>query len=284
MAQPIVLTADSACDLGAELLERYHVQLFPYTVTLDGKDYQDGVDLDPDTIYEVYREKKILPKTAAINVNAYLEFFKQFTDQGAQVIHINLGSGLSSACHNAQLAAAELDGVFVIDSCNLSTGAGLVVIETAERIAAGLPAEQIVEEVRAIVPKVRASFIIDSLEFLYRGGRCSALSLLGANLLKFKPCIEVNPADGTMDVGKKYRGSLDKCLTEYVTEKLEGRTDIRRNRIFITHAGIAQEREDMVKELVQSLGDWDEVLVTRAGCTISAHCGYNTLGVLFIVE
>ena len=284
MSNPIILSADSTCDLGDELRARYNVQYYPFHVILDGETYADGVDLMPDQIYEVYREKKILPKTAAINTAEYVEYFKQWTDQGYEVIHLTLGSGLSATYNNCRLAAQELPGVYAIDSRNLSTGSGLLVIEAAERIAAGMPAAQIAEEVQALTSHSQASFLIDPLEFLYTGGRCSALAMLGANMLQLKPCIEVDNASGSMNVGKKYRGSLEKALSQYVQDKLQGRTDIRNERIFITHSGISQERIDLVKKLVKQYGDFQEIFVTRAGCTISSHCGPNTLGVLFMTK
>lgn len=284
MSSHIILSADSTCDLGDELRARYNVQYYPFHVILDGETYADGVDLMPDQIYEVYREKKILPKTAAINTAEYVEYFKQWTDQGYEVIHFTLGSGLSATYNNCRLAAQELPGVYAIDSRNLSTGSGLLVIEAAERIAAGMPAAQIAEEVQALASHSQASFIIDTLEFLYKGGRCSALAMLGANMLQLKPCIEVDNSSGAMNVGKKYRGSLEKALSQYVKDKLEGRTDIRSDRIFITHSGISQERIDLVKKLVKQYGDFKEIFVTRAGCTISSHCGPNTLGVLFMTK
>ena len=200
------------------------------------------------------------------------------------MIHLTLGSGLSATYNNCRLAAQELPGVYAIDSCNLSTGSGLLVLEAADRIAAGMPAAQRAQEVRELTSHAQASFVIDTLEFLYKGGRCSALAMLGANMLQLKPCIEVNNADGSMGVGKKSRGSLDKARAQYVKDRLEGRTDIRNERIFITHSGISQERIDLVKKLVQQYGDFKEIFVTRAGCTISSHCGPNTLGVLFMTK
>ena len=284
MSKKTVLCADSSCDLGDELRERYHVQYFPFHVILDGQTYSDGVDLVPDEIYRVYREKNILPKTAAINTAEYMEFFKQFTDQGYEVVHLTLGSGLSATYNNCRLAAAEMPGVYAVDSRSLSTGSGLAVLEAADRIAAGMPAEQVAREVQELTARCHASFVIDTLEFLYKGGRCSALAMLGANLLQLKPCIEVNPADGSMNVGKKYRGSLDKALSQYVRDKLEGCADLKTDRVFITHSGISQERIDMVRDLVKQYADFKEIYVTRAGCTISSHCGPNTLGVLFMTN
>lgn len=284
MAKPIVLCADSTCDLSQDLIERYNVHILPLHVNLDGNTYADGVDMTPDEIYDVYRQKKILPTTAATNTVEYEEFVAPFIEAGNDVIYVNLGSGISVTHNNCRMAAEETPGLYVIDSGNLSTGMGHVVIAAAERIAAGMPVEQIVEEVRAFTKKVEASFVLDTLEFLHKGGRCSALAMLGANVLKLKPCIEVNNEDSTMSVGKKYRGTLDKVLAEYVKDRLEGRDDIRTDRIFITHSGISEERIQLVRDAVAQYKQFDEVLVTRAGCTVSAHCGPNTLGILFVCK
>ncbi len=284
MAKPVVLCADSTCDLGDELCRQYDVHYYPLHVILEGHQYGDGVDLQPDDIYAAYRERKVLPKTAAINAAEYMEFFRPFLEQGCEVVHITLGSGLSASYQNCCLAAEQLEGVYVIDSRNLSTGSGLVVLEAAKRISAGMPAAQIAEEVQALTGRCHASFVIDTLEFLYKGGRCSALAMLGANMLQLKPCIEVDNRSGAMGVGKKYRGSLDKALAQYVRDKLEGREDIDPERVFITHSGISDERIAAVRQLVEQYGHFQQIHITRAGCTISSHCGPNTLGVLFMTR
>ena len=282
MAKPIVLCADSTCDLSPELIEKYHVHIKPLHIILEGESHDDGVDITPDQIYDIYREKNILPTTSAVNVEEYKEMARPFIEAGNDVIHINLGSGISTSYNSCRIAAEETPGLYAIDSGNLSTGMGLVVIAAAERIAAGMPVEQIVSEVQEFTKHVEASFVIDTLEFLHKGGRCSTLAMLGANLLKLKPCIEVNNADSSMTVGKKYRGSLDKALQEYVKDRLEGRTNIRTNRIFITHSGISDERVELVKNAIRQYQNFDEIIVTRAGCTITSHCGPNTLGILFV--
>ncbi len=284
MSKKVLLTADSTCDLSAEIKERFHVIINPLHIVLEEKTYDDGVNLAPDDIYRTYEEKKVLPKTAAVNAVEFTDFFTPYLEQGYEIVHINLGSGLSVTHTNCRMAAAELEGVYVVDSCNLSTGSGLLVLEAAERIAAGMSAEQVAREVQELASKVSASFVLDTLEFLHKGGRCSALAMMGANLLQLKPCIEVDNTSGKMGVGKKYRGSLDKCLQQYVQDKLDGRTDIRTNRVFITHSGISEERIAMVKAEVEKYQAFDEILITRAGCTISSHCGPNTLGVLFMTK
>ena len=283
--QKIILSADSTCDIGEELKQRYQVNFFPYHILLDGKEYTDGVDITPDDLYRAWWEKKILPKTAAISPAEYYKYFEKWVKEGYQVIHFNLGSALSSSHQNCKLAAEKLGNVFVIDSQNLSTGTGLLVIEAAERIEKGMPAEQIVQEVEALIPYSHASFVLDTLEFMHAGGRCSAVVKLGANMLNLKPCIQVdNQAGGAMGVGKKYRGKLDKALVKYTRDQLEGRKDLKLDRVFITHSGISEERIDRIKREVEQLADFKEIFITQASCTISCHCGPNTLGVLFMTK
>ncbi len=284
MAKNIVLCADSTCDLGPALIEKYGVHIYPLHVLVDGEPHRDGVDITPDDIYATYETKGVLPKTAAVAPAEYIDFFKPFIDAGNEVIHISLGSALSSSHNNCRLASLEMDGVYAVDSRNLSTGSGLLVIEAAERIAKGMAAADIVEELNEIAGRVSASFVINDLEFLHKGGRCSALAMFGANVLKLKPSIKVDNANGSMGVDKKYRGTLEKALADYVADQLKDRTDIDTRRIFITHSGISEERIALVKELVEQYGNFDEILITRAGCTISSHCGPNTLGVLYITK
>jgi DegV family protein with EDD domain len=285
MGKRIILSADSACDIGEELKKRYDVTFYPYHIILDDKEYSDGIDIHPDDIYEAFRQKGILPRTAAINVSEYYDYFRQWTDEGYEVIHVSLGSALSASFQYCRAAASELEGVYPIDSCSLSSGIGHLVIEAGERIARGMSAADITAEVTALVPKVHASFILDTLEFMRAGGRCSAVAALGANLLKLKPCIEVDNSSGAMGVGKIYRGSLDKVLVQYVEEKLAKYGDsIKKDRAFITHSGISEERIRLVRDVVESHDIFGEIHVTRASCTISSHCGPNTLGVLFMTK
>ncbi len=284
MSKKVILCADSTCDLSPELIEKYNVHIYPLHVLVGEQSYSDGVDITPDDIYATYHEKGILPKTAAVNTAEYIDFCKPFIDEGNEVIYISLGSALSSSHNNCRIASTELPGMYAIDSRNLSTGSGLLVLEAADRIEKGMSAAEIADELNEIAGRVSASFVIDTLEFLHKGGRCSALAMLGANMLRLKPSIKVDNADGSMGVDKKYRGSLDKALEQYVADQLKDRTDIDTRRIFITHSGISEERIELVRSLVKEYGDFEEILVTRAGCTISSHCGPNTLGVLFITK
>jgi len=276
----IVITSDSTTDLSAALKERYGVVTLPLGINLGDKTYLDGIDITPDFIYEHHSKTGELPKTSAANLGESLDFFKQFTDEGKKVIHFTISSEMSSTYRNACLAAEELEGVRVIDTKNLSTGGGLLVVAAAELRDAGKSFDEIVSEVEALVPCVDASFVIDSLEYLHKGGRCSALAMLGANLLKLKPCIEVK--NGSMGVGKKYRGKYDEVLKQYVKERIGDASDIMLDRVFVTHAGCDEKVVNDIVDIVKKSAPFGEVFLTRAGCTISSHCGANTLGVLFI--
>ena len=276
----IVITGDSTCDLSPELRQRYNIDILPLGVTLGGKVYKDGVDITPDDIYAHHDKTGELPKTTAANVDEFYNFFKKFADEGKTVIHFDISSGMSSTFNNARIAAEEFENIYVIDSANLSTGIGLLVVAAAEMVNEGLEAEEIVAKINDMVPKVDASFVIDNLEYLYKGGRCSALAAFGANMLKLKPCIEVK--NGAMGVGKKYRGRYADVLKTYVSERLGDGSDIDNSRVFVTHAGCDEEVVKQVVEQVKEAGIFKEVFLTRAGCTVSSHCGANTLGVLFI--
>ena len=276
----IVITSDSTTDLGAALQQQYDIKILPLGVVLGDKLYTDGVDITPDDIYAHHDKTGELPKTNASNVESCLEFFRPFTDAGDTVIHFTISSEMSSNYNNARIAADELGNVFVIYSRNLSTGGGLLVVAAAEMVKQGLSAEEIVKNINELIPRVDASFVIDNLEYLYKGGRCSALAMFGANLLKLKPCIQVK--DGKMDVRKKFRGKFDAVLREYIDEQLSDPDDLVTDRVFITHAGCDPQLVSSLREYVESRGIFKEVFVTRAGCTVSSHCGANTLGILFI--
>lgn len=282
--QKVILSADSTCDLGNELKAQYEVNYYPYHIVLDEKEYLDNVDITPDEIYQAYWERKLLPKTSAINVAEYQEYFKQWTDKGYEVIHISLGGALTSSCQNAMLAAEELDGVYTVNSCNLSTGMGHLVIEAGKLIKEGLGAREIAERLNEMTSKVHSSFILDTLEFMQAGGRCSQVTAFAATLLNLKPCIMVDNTSGAMGVGKKYRGDLKKVLTKYTKDQLEAYDNIKYDKIFITHSGIEEEYIELVKDTIKEMAPFEEIYVTRASCTISCHCGPRTLGVLFMTN
>ena len=277
----IRITSDSTTDLSAELLERYQIALLPLSVTLGEQTYTDGVDITPDDIYANYEKNGTLPKTAAPNIDAALAFFQaQFNAGCDAVIHFTISSEMSSSYANAVLAAEEIPDVYVVDTRNLSTGGGLLVIAAAEMAAQGMEPAQIAETCRGLAPKVDASFVVDNLEFLVKGGRCSPLAAFGANVLQLKPCIIVQ--DGKMDVGRKYRGRFASVLPKYIHDRIPDPSLVRKDHIFITHAGCDEQIIRACMAELQNIARFDEIHIPRAGCTISSHCGRNTLGVLFL--
>ncbi len=280
MEKSIIISSDSTCDLSKELIERYQIRVLPLGVTLGDDVYRDGVDVTPDDIYAYHARTGQLPKTSAINMAENADFFAELTRDGSAVIHFTISSSMSATYNNARVAAEEFEDVYVIDSKNLSTGNGLLVVAAAEMAKQGLGAKEIAEKVTELTDYVDASFVVDSLEYLAKGGRCSSVAAFGANLLQLKPCIAVK--GGAMGVGKKYRGKYEKVLLEYVAERLADGEDIDLDRVFVTHAGCAPEVVESVVAAVKKALPFKEVFVTRAGCTISSHCGANTLGVLFV--
>ena len=280
MSQRTIIAADSTCDLSPELIQSYGIQIIPLGVTLGEKQYTDGVDIDPDFIYAHYEKTGELPKTSAVNLVDFEDYFARETAAGNSVVLFTISSDMSSTCNNARLAAEGFENVYVVDTRNLSTGGGLLVLTAAEMAAEGKPAAEIAETCSALAPCVDASFIIDSLEFLHKGGRCSALAAFGANMLSLKPCILVQ--NGKMGVGKKYRGKFGAVLPKYVSDRLGDGSDVVSGHIFVTHAGCEPAVIDACVEAVKAIAPEAKIHITRAGCTISSHCGRNTLGVLFI--
>lgn len=276
----IKILSDSVCDLTKDQLKRFDIGIAPLPIIKNDVTYKDGVDIMPEDIFEYVESGKGICHTSAINVADYQEAFSRFTGTYDAVIHMTLSSGISSCYQNAVIAASDFKNVHVVDSLNLSTGCGHLVLDAAIMAEQGKPAEEIVKQLEALRPKVEASFVIDSLLYLWKGGRCSGVAALGANVLKLKPCIEVK--NGKMDVGKKYRGNFDKVIIQYVTDRLKDRDDIDYKRIFVTHpSGVHREVVDNVIRTVKSLGPFEEVIETLAGGTISCHCGPVCLGVLF---
>ena len=278
---PIKITSDSTCDLSKELVEKYDIAILPLTVTLGDRSGFDGVDITPEDIYRYVDETGKLSKTSAAGLIQYQDFFREWREKGYEVIHFNISSEFSSSHQNAYLAGQEIGGVTVVDSRNLSTGQGLVVLRAAEMAKEGASVSEIVKECEEMVDRVEASFVANSIDYLFKGGRCTALAALGANVLQIKPCIEV--IDGKMTPGKKYRGKIDRVMRAYVEDRLKERTDIETKRIFITHTRCEQETVDAIYEMIREFQpDIEEILETTAGATVTTHCGPGTLGVLFV--
>ncbi|HQA47394.1 MAG TPA: DegV family protein, partial [Bacillota bacterium] len=241
--------------------------------------FRDGVDITPEDIFRYVDKEGKTCKTAAVSTYEYMSTFSELLTKYRAVIHISLGSEFSSSYQNAAAAAKNLKNVYVIDSRNLSTGSGHLVYDAALMARDGLEPEEICRRLEETIPRIDASFVIDQLDYLRNGGRCSGLEAVGAKLLQIKPCIEV--VDGKMTVGKKYRGSFDRCIKNYVKDRLFENKNIDHGRIFITHSDCSAQTVEMVRQAVSQYSHFDEVIVTGAGCTISSHCGPNTLGILY---
>ena len=276
----IQICSDSSCDLGKALCERYDIKLNPFRITLGDESLIDGVEVTPDDLYAYHDRTGTLPRTSATNMAEHMEFFEKQLEEAEEVLFFTISSTMSVNNHAANLAAEEFENVYVIDSANLSTGVGLLIIAAAEMAEQGLSATEIKEKIEELKPRVNASFVIDSLEYLHKGGRCSAVAALGANLLKLKPCIEVK--NGSMGVTKKYRGKYSEVLKTYAAERLADKDNIVTDHVFVTHAGCDDEIVDSIVSIVKETLNPKELHVTRAGATVSVHCGRNTLGVLFI--
>lgn len=275
----IKITADSTCDLSPEIVKDLDITLIPLTIHLDENEFKDGVDVTPQDIFRHVDIEGKVCKTAAVNVYEYESRFAEFAKEYEAVIHINLSSGLSSSYQNALLAAQKFDNVYILDSQNLSTGSGLLVFEAVNLAKEGLDAKEIFRRLTDAVPKIDASFVIENLEYLHKGGRCSGIEAIGASFFRIKPSIEV--VDGKMRVGKKYRGKFEVCLEKYIEDKLANTQDIDESILFITHSSCSEEIVSLVKDTVQRYVNFTQIIETEAGCTISSHCGPNTLGILF---
>lgn len=276
----IKITADSTCDLSAELLEKYNISLMPLTVIKNNQAFADGISITPAEIFAHVAAGGDLCSTTAGSVGDYIDIFEKYADSYDAVIHISLGSGFSSSYQNACLAANDFENVFVIDSQNLSTGQGLVVLKACELVKSETSVEQIKNILDEFTTRVEASFLLDQLGYMVKGGRCSTVAALGANLLGLKPCIEVK--GGKMGVVKKYRGNYAKCLSTYIKERLSDRDDLERETLFVTYTPVTDECMQAVKAAVDAYADFENIYWTDAGCTVSCHCGPGTLGVLFV--
>lgn len=276
------ITSDSTCDLSSEQVKAFDIGILPLYVQLGGETKRDGVDIRPDDIYEHVAAGGDLATTAAVNLADYVQAFSALSRKYDFVIHICISQDFSCCYQNACLAAAEYENVFVVDSRNLSTGHGLVVLEAERCAREGMEPQQIVRYLNDLTARVDASFILSRLDYMKKGGRCSSVAVLGANLLKLRPAIEVK--DGKMGVCKKYRGTFEACVKAYVADRLSGQENPDLRRIFITHSGVPEEIIETAKQAVRQYQSFAEICVTRAGCTVSSHCGPGTIGVLFLHE
>lgn len=274
----IAITLDSACDLTKEIIDEYSFKTIPFGVNMGDRFFYDG-EISTLEIFEWADSNKSLPKTNAVNEDAFNRFFGEILQTYDAIIHFDISSEMSSAYNNAVSASKNFNNVYVIDSRTLSTGMGLLAIYAKNLADKNLPIEQIVELVKARIPNVQASFVLERLDYLHRGGRCSSVALLGANLLKIRPQIEV--ADGKMGSTNKFRGKMPKCVTDYCNAVFNKYNNPDKSVIFITHSQAPEDMINAAKEVVGEYG-FEKVYITTAGCTISSHCGKNTLGILYI--
>ena len=280
----IKIAADSTCDLSRELIDKYKISIIPLHIVLDDKEYKDGVDITPDEIYAWSDKNSTTPKTSAVGFEDAMKAMEQIVDSEDELIIFTISEKMSTTANVFRMAAEELeieDKVSVIESANLSTGIGLLVIEAAAMAAEGRTREEITDFIEDMKPRVRSSFVVDTLTYLHRGGRCSSVAALAGGMLKLHPKIVVE--NGAMLATKKYRGKMDSVILDYAKEMEEDLKQAKKDRVFITHSGCNQETIDSVKEYLESLGQFEEILITRAGGVISSHCGPGTLGVLFIM-
>lgn len=281
----IKIISDSTCDLTADLLEKYEVSILPLHVNMGEEEYRDGMDITPDELYAWADANKTTPKTSAASIVEAMELYSKFDEGDNHIICFSISDSMSTTGNVMRMAAQDADmeeRVHVIDSASLSTGVGLLVIEAAVMAQQGKSAEEIVEAIEALKPNVRASFVVDTLTYLHRGGRCSGLAALAGGALKLHPRIAVE--NGKMDAGKKYRGKMSSVIMSYVKDMEEALLNAKKDRVFITHSGCEDEIIGQVCDYLKSLNYFDEILITRAGSVISSHCGPGTLGVLFIAQ
>lgn len=283
MNRKVVITTDSPADLSTELIDRYDIHVLPLYVNLGGKSYRDGVDISTPDIFAHYDETGELPSTSAIPIGDYEDFFKDVVADGCDVVHFSLSSEISSTHQNAKLAAEELDGVYVIDSLHLSSGIALQVIKACEMRDDGKSAAEIAQAAVDFYKKTCTSFVLEKLEYMNKGGRCSTVAALGANILSIRPCIEMH--DGKLDVTKKYRGKILDVKKKYIVDELNAhKDDADLSRIFVTSSSTNDGEEQELIDTVLSVLPFKEVLKGRAGCTIASHCGPGCMGILFMTK
>ena len=279
----VKIISDSTCDLSKELIEKYDIEILPLHIMLGEEEYEDGKSITPDEIYKWSDEHKTTPKTSAAGITQVVDAYRPYLEQGREIVSFSISSEMSTTNNVMRMAAQELDAeekVFVIDSANLSTGIGLLVTEAAIMTQEGKNGAQIVARMEELKPLVKASFVVDTLTYLYRGGRCSGLAAMAGGMLKLHPKIVVE--NGKMKPEEKFRGKIAKVIMDYVRSMETDLKNAKKDRVFITHSGCDETIISEVKAYLEDMNHFDEILVTRAGCVISSHCGPGTLGVLFI--
>lgn len=280
MEQNIIIAAESTADLSPTLIEQFHIHVLRHGVRLGEAQFRDGLDVTPEAVFAYYRETGKLPKTYSVNVAEYEAFFKEKTESGSAVILFTVGSALSSSYQNARIAAESFQNVYVVDSQNLSVGIALLILAACDMVREELDAAAIYEHCCAMRQRVDMTFVVSDIEFLKNGGRCSAMAALGANLLQLKPCLLVR--SGKVQVGKNYRGRLAKVHPEYLRERMGNGSDIDSRRAILVHTNLDEKSVQSYCDMIRSLVPLEELYVTRAGCSISTNCGYDSIGLAFL--
>lgn len=280
MEHNIIIAAESTADLSPALIEQFHIRMLRHGVRMGEKQFRDGLDVGPAEIFDYYRRTGELPKTYSVNAAEYEAFFREATQDGSAVILFTVGSALSSSCQNARIAAESFNGVYVVDSQNLSVGIALLVLAGCDMVREGLDAPTICERCRALRDRVDMSFVVSDIEFLKNGGRCSAMAALGANLLQLKPCLLVR--GGRVQLIRNYRGKLTKVHPEYLREHLGDGSDIDSRRVVLVHTNLDEETIRAYCSAIRAAVPVEELYVTRAGCSISTNCGYDSIGLAFL--
>lgn len=276
----IKISTDSSCDLPQDLLEQYDIAVLPLTITMGGKSYIDALEITQKDIEAHVDSGGDLPATAAVNVAAFTENFTRFLQDHEAVIHIDISSGSSSCYQNACIAASDLKNVYVVDSKALSGGLAMVVLAACRAAREGMEPQAIVSMLEDMVPRVETNFLIDRLDYMRKGGRCSMVAAMGANLLKLHPAIELR--DGAMAVTKKYRGSMEKAIVDYVHDRLAGRTDLDLNYVFIGHTCDSEALVSVVIDEIKKYASFQHIVPVYASCTIFSHSGQNTVSVMVV--
>lgn len=286
MSKPVAISSDSLCDIGPDLKEKYNISYVPYYIILNGKQYKDNIDIFTPDLYKAFRETGVLPKTAANGIDAYEKHFTKLKEQGFDVVHVSAGSGISGAWNNASVAADKMEGVYVVDSCSISSGIGILAINGARMSRSGMSAKDIFETLQNMAHRVRVTFVLSTLDFMVAGGRVPDLAARAMGAIKLKPSIETTPKDGKMKIAKIYRGKIERVWKKMVDDHMNKYKDnISTEEIFVTHSGeITDDQVNIVVDQIKKHKEFKKIYVTQASCTCSTHGGPACLGILFITK
>lgn len=280
--EKIIITSDSTCDLPQSVISENNIGICPICILLGTDEYKDSVDINAQKVLDYVKETNVLPKTAATPSAIYKEFFESYTKEGYTVIHFNISSKASSCNNNAEMAAKELENVYVIDSYSLSSGQGIQILKACDLIKEGKSAKEIVDIINAEKENVQISFVVDTLDFLHKGGRCSSVAMVASKVMKIHPSIAMR--EGALGVDKKYMGNLSRSCTQYVKDLAEKYKNYDESRCFVTHSPTDRAIVDLVLEKVKEYFHFEEIIESEAGSTVTSHCGYNTIGVIFYTK